>query len=136
VRAPVYDAFLGAPSELVQFFHGHSYAGNPIACAAALASLELFGEERTLEHAAAIAAKAGTRLAGLQTHRAVREVRQAGTMIGIEVRADGRSVANELYERGHFTRPIGDVVQFVPPLSSTQEEVDAFFDALEAALSS
>jgi adenosylmethionine---8-amino-7-oxononanoate aminotransferase len=136
VRAPVYDAFLGDPSELVQFFHGHSYAGNPIACAAAVASLELFGEERTLERAAAIAAQAGTRLAGLQTHPAVREVRQAGTMIGVEVRADARSIANELYERGHFTRPIGDVVQFVPPLSSRQEEVDAFFETLEATLSS
>jgi adenosylmethionine-8-amino-7-oxononanoate aminotransferase len=135
VRAPVYDAFLGQPSELVQFFHGHSYAGNPIACAAALASLALFAEERTLEHAAAIAARAGTRLAELQARPAVREVRQAGTMIGVELRGDGRRVANELYEHGHFTRPIGEVVQFVPPLSSSEEEVDAFFEALEAALS-
>jgi adenosylmethionine---8-amino-7-oxononanoate aminotransferase len=135
VRAPVYDAFLGEPGELVQFFHGHSYAGNPIACAAALASLALFGDERTLEQAAAIAARAGTHLAALQTHPLVREVRQTGTMIGIEVRVDGRRIANALYERGHFTRPIGEVVQFVPPLSSTEEEVDAFFDSLNAILS-
>jgi adenosylmethionine---8-amino-7-oxononanoate aminotransferase len=135
VRAPVYDAFLGEPGERVQFFHGHSYAGNPIACAAALASLQLFGEERTLERAAAIARRAGTRLAALQAHPHVREVRQAGTMIGVEMRGDGRRIANELYERGHFTRPIGEVVQLVPPLSSTEEEVDAFFDALEVTLS-
>ncbi len=134
VRAPVYDAFLGEPRELVQFFHGHSYAGNPIACAAALESLELFGEERTLERAAAIARRAGTRLAALHTHPLVREGRQAGTMIGVEVRGDGRRIANDLYGRGHFTRPIGDVVQFVPPLSSTEEEVNAFFDALEGVL--
>jgi adenosylmethionine-8-amino-7-oxononanoate aminotransferase len=134
VRAPVYDAFLGEPGELVQFFHGHSYAGNPIACAAALASLELFGEERTLEHAAAIARRAGTRLATLQTHPRVREVRQAATMIGVELHVDGRRIADQLYERGHFTRAIGDVVQFVPPLSSSEEEVDAFFDALDSVL--
>jgi adenosylmethionine---8-amino-7-oxononanoate aminotransferase len=135
VREPVYDAFLGEPSELVQFFHGHSYAGNPIACAAALASLDLFDEERTLAQAAAIAGRAGTRLAALQTHPLVREVRQAGTMIGVAVGGDARRVVSELYEHGHFTRPIGEVVQFVPPLSSTEEEVDAFFDELEAALS-
>jgi adenosylmethionine-8-amino-7-oxononanoate transaminase len=135
VREPVYDAFLGEPGELVHFFHGHSYAGNPIACAAALASLALFGEERTLAQAAAIAGRANTRLAVLQTHPAVRAVRQAGTMIGVEVHGNARRIANQLYDRGHFTRPIGDVVQFVPPLSSTDEEVDAFFDSLEATLS-
>lgn len=134
VRERVYDAFLGEPGELAQFFHGHSYAGNPIACAAALASLELFDEERTLEQAAAIARRANARLATLQTHPLVRGARQAGTMIGVELPGEGRRIANELYEHGHFTRPIGDVVQFVPPLSSTEEEVDSFFDALEAAL--
>ncbi len=132
----IYDAFLGEPAELAQFFHGHSYAGNPIACAAALASLDLFDEERTLERAAAIARRAKLRLAALQPQPLVREVRQAGTMIGVEVRGEGRRIVDELYERGHFTRPIGDVVQFVPPLSSTEEEVDAFFDALEATVSS
>ena len=143
-NARVYDAFLGASSEVKHFFHGHSYAGNPIACAAALASLALFEEEGTLANAARIAERARVRLQSLHAHPLVREVRQAGAMIGIELRAeiiDARDaptpawrVAAGLYERGAFTRPIVDTIQFVPPLSSTAGEVDAFFDALIAEL--
>jgi adenosylmethionine-8-amino-7-oxononanoate aminotransferase len=142
--ARVYGAFLGANAEFKQFFHGHSYAGNPIACAAALASLALFEEEATLANAARIAEKARARLASLQAHRLVREVRQAGTMIGVELRAeaiDARDaaspawrVAGGLYERDVFTRPIGDTIQFVAPLSSSPGDVDGFFDALVAEL--
>jgi adenosylmethionine-8-amino-7-oxononanoate aminotransferase len=144
VRERVFEAFLGEPAELVHFFHGHSYAGNPIACAAALASLALFAEEATLDRVAGIAARSRVRLQSLFSHALVRDIRQAGAMIGIELEAgqidpNGAAtpawrVAEELYARGHFTRPIGDVVQFVPPLSSTDNEVDGFFDALEATL--
>ncbi|HEV3092072.1 MAG TPA: aminotransferase class III-fold pyridoxal phosphate-dependent enzyme [Candidatus Cybelea sp.] len=133
VGQTLYDAFLGAPEEQLHFFHGHSYAGNPIACAAALASLALFDEEKTLEHAAAIAAAAEPRLAELRAHPLVSDARQCGTMIGVELTEPrGWEVADALYERGHFTRPIGNVIQFVPPLSSTKEEVNAFFDDLTA----
>jgi adenosylmethionine-8-amino-7-oxononanoate aminotransferase len=142
--ARVYDAFLGAPGDFNHFFHGHSYAGNPIACAAALASLALFEEEDTLHNVALIARTAHERLASLKAHRLVRDVRQAGAMIGVELCAeeiDARDapsaawrVANGLYERGAFTRPIGDTIQFVPPLSSSGREVDGFFDALAAEL--
>ncbi len=127
----LYDVFLGAPDELVHFFHGHSYAGNPIACAAALASLALFEEEGTLERAQGIAARARANLENLRANPLVRDVRQAGTMIGIELRKTlGRPTAGALYDAGHFTRPIGDVIQFVPPLCSTDEEVDRFFESL------
>jgi len=130
VSDKVYDAFLGGSGERKQFFHGHSYAGNPIACAAGLASLSLFEEEATLVRAAGIAAAARRRLEALRRHPLVREVRQTGTMIGIELHTDGWPIAHTLYDAGHFTRPIGNVVQFVPPLCSTDEEVDAFFDSL------
>jgi adenosylmethionine-8-amino-7-oxononanoate aminotransferase len=134
VRQKIYTAFLGEPEELVHFFHGHSYAGNPIACAAALASLDLFDEEGTLERAGAIARCAATRLEKLRAHHAVRAVRQAGTMIGIELTSGGWPIANALYDDGHFTRPLGNVIQFVPPLCSPDAEVNAFFVALERAL--
>jgi len=136
VARPVYEAFLGEPEDLVHFFHGHSYAGNPIACAAALASLDLFARERTLERAAAIARCIAARLQRLRSHPSVRNLRQAGTMTGIEITKPGRPIADELYDAGHFTRPLGDVIQFVPPLCSTDAEVDAFFNALEVAMSS
>jgi len=144
VRRRVYDAFLGAPDERVQFFHGHSYAGNPIACAAALASLEVFEEETTLLNAASLGARTRARCETLRVHPFVRDARAVGTMAGIEIEASRVAqgdaatsawrVADGLYERGHFTRPIGDVVQFVPPLASTTQHVDAFFDAFEAEL--
>ncbi len=132
----IFAAFLGAPEERKQFFHGHSFAGNPIACAAALASLRLFEREGTLARAAAIARRSAARLERLARHPRVRETRQAGTMIGIELRepGSGAAVASALYERGVFTRPIGETIQFVPPLSSSDAEVESFFDALEAVL--
>lgn len=129
----VYDAFLAQPEEGRHFFHGHSYAGNPIACAAALASLDLFESDRTLERAATLAEAAARRLVALAAFPQVRATRQAGLMIGVET-ASARRVAAGLYERGHFTRPIGDVVQFVPPLSSQIDEIDAFFEALTEEL--
>ncbi len=140
----IYNAFLGAPLERKQFFHGHSYAGNPIACAAAITNLELFESERTLEHAALVADAIRPALVELAGHRLVREVRGAGLMIGIELaeeRIDRESwptaawrVTDALYERGHFTRPIGDVIQLVPPLSSTAQEAGSFITALAAVL--
>jgi adenosylmethionine---8-amino-7-oxononanoate aminotransferase len=135
-RDHIYRAFLGEPNERKQFFHGHSYAGNPIACAAALASLELFAKEGTFERAGGIERTARERAALLREHPAVREIRQAGTMIGIELRDEPQAwpVVNELYELGHFTRPIGPVVQLVPPLSSSDEEIHDFFDAFNEAL--
>ena len=135
VRQSLYDAFLGAPDALVHFLHGHSYAGNPIACAAALASLSLFEEEGTLERARSIARRSRVHLENFRTHPHVRDVRQAGTMLGIELRKGlGRPAAEALYGAGHFTRPIGDVIQFVPPLCSSDEEVDGFFESLSSVL--
>ncbi len=144
VTARVYHAFLGADDSLRHLFHGHSYAGNPIACAAALASLDAFEEEATLDRVAGIARRAEARIGELRVHPAIAAVRAAGTMIGIELEpayfeggaavTPGWQVARGLYARGHFTRPIGNVVQLVPPLASRDEEIDAFFDALLAEL--
>jgi adenosylmethionine-8-amino-7-oxononanoate transaminase len=140
VRERVYEAFLGRYGAMKHFFHGHSYAGNPIACAAALANLELFERETTLAHVTDLAATIQPQLARLRALATVRETREAGLMIGVEIderRVHGEDavtpawrIANDLYERGHFTRPIGDVIQFVPPLSSTQSEVRAFLGDL------
>jgi adenosylmethionine-8-amino-7-oxononanoate transaminase len=141
----VFAAFLAdSPLALRHFFHGHSYAANPIACAAALASLEIFERESTLDRAAAAAAHLAARLGPLRAHHAVRDVRQAGLMCGIELETAALpprpgatpawGVADALYERGHFTRPIGDVLQLVPPLTTTLGELDRFIDVLAETL--
>jgi adenosylmethionine-8-amino-7-oxononanoate aminotransferase len=144
VTERVYDAFRGKHAELKHFFHGHSYAGNPIACAAALANLDLFEREQTMEHALSLAEEIKPALRALAEEELVREVRGAGLMIGIELAAERLErgdavtpawrIANALYERGHFTRPIGDVVQLVPPLSSTVRELHAFIDDVHELL--
>ena len=141
VQERVYNAFLGGHSEMKHFFHGHSYAGNPIACAAALANMELFEVERTLEHVQLVCDEIKPVLWDLAEHPSIREVRGAGLMIGIEIAADrvergtaptpAWRIADALYERGHFTRPIGDVIQLVPPLASTVEELRAFIGDLD-----
>ena len=142
--ARIYDAFLGRASELRHFFHGHSYAANPIACAAAIATLELFISERTMAHVTELDAHLAHALAPLASHPRVREVRRAGLMCGIELLPPlgwdepisyGRHVASELYDRGHFTRPIGETIQLVPPLSSQTHELDSFVTELLAVIS-
>ena len=144
VREPVFEAFRGAPGTRSEFFHGHSYAGNPIACAAGLASLDLFRKERTLEHARTLSRTLEPHLRELGRNPLVREVRIAGLMCGIELAADRIArggaatpawrVADELYARGHFTRPIGDVIQLVPPLSSTPQDLERFVTDLHDVL--
>lgn len=144
VRSSIYDAFLGDAGSRRHFFHGHSYAGNPIACAAALASLACFEAEDTLAHVGVLSALVELRLAQMRANSSVRAISGIALMVGVEIKADALSrgdaptrawrVANGLYKRGHFTRPIGNVIQFVPPLSSTPDEIDAFFEALAAEL--
>jgi adenosylmethionine-8-amino-7-oxononanoate aminotransferase len=130
----IYDAFLGSADAGRQFYHGHSYAGNPIACAAALASLELFETERTLAHVAELDTVLDDILVPLRAHPLVTDVRRAGLMAGIDVGVDPGQVAGALYARGHFTRPIGATIQLVPPLSSTRDELVEFVVALGGVL--
>lgn len=140
VHESIYDAFLGEPGEMKQLFHGHSYAGNPIACAAALENIRIFDEEATMRRVEAASAHVTQALSSVARHAAVRDVRQAGLMCGVEIEplhlpaprgaTAAWDIADALYERGHFTRPIGNVVQFVPPLVSGVGEIDAFFGAL------
>jgi adenosylmethionine-8-amino-7-oxononanoate aminotransferase len=143
-REYVYEAFLGDFGSDRHLFHGHSYAANPICCAAALASLDVFDREQTLSLVAELDAVLDARLAPLQAHPAVREIRRKGLMCAIELETqaleieDPRSVAwgiaDRMYAAGHFTRPLGDAIQLVPPLSSSMEELLSFADALEEEL--
>lgn len=138
----IYDAFLSeSPADARHFFHGHSYAGNAIACAAAIASLDLFESEGTLAHVAQLAQHLRALAERFASHERIADVRLRGLMCGIELRVDpdrpaprAWEVAERLYGRGHFTRPIGEVIQLVPPLSSTTRDLDAFFEALDEAL--
>ena len=119
----IYDGFLGAPEEQRTFFHGHTYTGNPLACAAALASLEAFERERTLERLQPKIALLGELLEAVAAMPQVAEVRSRGVMVGIDLGAHdpalrlGHRVTLEARKRGAIIRPLGDVVVLMPPLS-------------------
>src|SRR4051794_23808135 len=126
----IYEGFLGAFDEFRTFFHGHTYTGNPLACAAANATLDVFESERTLERLQPkIAMLAGALAERIEPLGAVREVRRCGFMVGIEL-ADfplearmGHEVVLAARRRGVMIRPLGDVVVLMPPLAITEAEV-------------
>lgn len=144
----IFAAFVGEPRERTTFHYGHSYSGNPVGCAAALASLAVFEEERVLERIRPRIARLGERLAALASaHRRVGEVRQCGLIAGIDLVRDagtresfprerraGAAVCRRARRHGLLTRPIGDTVVLMPPLCTTADELDAAVDALETAL--
>ena len=143
----VYEAFLSTSESRVTFFHGHTFTGHPLGCAAALASLDLFERDHVL---AALPAKVETftrALAPLCDHPNVGDIRQRGMMIGIELVADrriaaplppealtGARVCAAARAHGVLLRPLGDVIVLMPPLSITHDEITALVAAVSAAL--
>jgi adenosylmethionine-8-amino-7-oxononanoate aminotransferase len=144
----IYARFLGKFSEQKTFFHGHTYTGNPLACAAALASLDIFEKDRVLENVSqrieTLTTLLQERIAPL-TH--VGQVRQRGLMVGIELVADRGSRASYPYEvaigarvcrairkHGIILRPLGSVLVLMPPLSITDEELRHLVDAVRASI--
>jgi adenosylmethionine-8-amino-7-oxononanoate aminotransferase len=139
----VYAGFLARFEELRTFFHGHTYTGNPLACAAALATLDIFEEERTLE---ALGPKIDLLARLLDEHvaplPAVREIRRRGFMTGIELEgfelADrmGHQVTLLARERGAIIRPLGDTVVLMPPLSISEAELTTLVTITAGAIAS
>jgi adenosylmethionine---8-amino-7-oxononanoate aminotransferase len=134
---PVYAAFYDEYVKQRAFLHSHSFTGNPLACAAARASLEIFREDRTLEANRALAARMGERASALQAHPHVAEVRQRGMIVAIELVKDkaarapypvaerrGLAIYRHALGRGVLLRPVGNVVYFMPPYVITPEEID------------
>ncbi len=124
----VFEAFLGSAAEQKTFFHGHTYTGNPLACAVALANLELFEREQTLERMKPALQALAEGLEPIAALKNVAEVRRRGFMVGIELKgyapADrtGFEVCRAARKHGVLLRPLGDVVVLMPPLSLTVDE--------------
>lgn len=143
----VYSSFYADYEEQKTFFHGHSFTGNPLGCAVALASIKLFEERRIVEGTVAKAASVARKLAPLAQWPHVGDIRQQGLMIGIELVRDkttkepyawedriGVRTSLRARELGMLTRPLGNIVVFIPPLSSTEAELAAMTDILAAAI--
>ncbi len=142
----VYRAFLGPRAAMKTFFHGHTYTGNPLACAAAIACLELFDTDGTLENVRARSAQLRAGLARLKDRLPwIREIRQRGLMCGIELGSPagealepssftGARVCEAVRRHGVILRPLGDVVVLMPPLCISEAEMAQLVDATGKAI--
>src|SRR3954454_16545914 len=136
----VYEGFLGRHDEFRTFFHGHTYTGNPLACAAAIATLRLFDQERTLERLREKIDLLGELLAPVTQMRGVLEVRRRGFMVGIELEGfplearAGHQVTLAARRRGAIVRPLGDVIVLMPPLAITKDELRRLVEITSASI--
>ncbi|MFI5380312.1 MAG: adenosylmethionine--8-amino-7-oxononanoate transaminase [Tepidisphaerales bacterium] len=143
----IFDAFLGKPMEGRTFFHGHTYTGNALACAAAIASLELFRKHRLVERVQRNAEELARLLAPLRELPCVGDIRQKGLMAGIELVADkamrrpfdparrlGHQVCMNLRAQGIILRPLGDTIVLMPPLAMELDDMQSIVIALKQEL--
>jgi len=138
----IYDAFLGDPALGRTFFHGHTYTGNALGAAAALATLDIFEEEKILIRLRDTIAYFEAAIARLRACPWVGDVRSFGLAAGIELMSDpsqrvafsakdrvGMQVCTAARDSGVFLRPLGDVIVYMPPLSITRDQIDVLVDA-------
>jgi adenosylmethionine-8-amino-7-oxononanoate aminotransferase len=143
----IYKAFLGKYEDFKTFFHGHSYTGNPLGCAVALANLEVFKKEKTLARLQPKIKTMARLLHPLWQLPHVGDIRQRGFMAAIELVEDkktrkpylleariGHKVAMETHSRGLLLRPIGNVIVLMPPLSTSLPELRRMVDILQASI--
>jgi adenosylmethionine-8-amino-7-oxononanoate aminotransferase len=144
----IYQAFLGEGHEEKTFFHGHSYAGNPLGCAAALANLETFQKDRTLTKVRRRIPQFRQILQSLADDPWVGDIRQCGYMVGIELVQDkehkspfpvtdriGQKITLTARTLGLLLRPIGSILILMPPLSATTKELAQMVAILKLAVS-
>jgi len=143
----IWWAFLGDYSERKAFFHGHTYGGNPLGAAVALASLDVFEEEQTLRQLPAKTERLAGLLAGIARRPQVGDVRLRGLMAGIELVRDqatrepfawqekrGMRICYRARDQGVLLRPLGDVLVVMPPLAISLDELDCIGAAIETAI--
>ena len=139
--AQIHQAFVNE-DRAHTLYHGHSYTGNPIAAAAAVASLQIFEEEPVLERAAAIGTIHEKRLAAIRSHRRVGDARSIGTMAAIELRVDDPGYFSKqrtsfykfFIEAGVLLRPLGSVIYVLPPYVISESDLQFVHDVIAQSL--
>ncbi|HEX2242088.1 MAG TPA: aminotransferase class III-fold pyridoxal phosphate-dependent enzyme, partial [Gammaproteobacteria bacterium] len=143
----IYQAFYGEYTSLRAFLHSHSYTGNPLACAAALATLQIFDEDDVINHNRALAKMMGDAASPLEDHPHVGEVRQTGMILALELVKDkkdriaypwqerrGLEVYRYALDQGVLLRPLGNVVYFMPPYVITPEQICLLAEVAQVAV--
>ncbi len=137
VTEAIYNGFLGDPER--SFYYGHSYTANPLGCAAALASLEVFAQEKTLTGVKEKAAYLAYKISHLvKENKHVKEVRRCGLVAGVEIDSDKKRVGEKICEAARkyqlLTRHILNTIVIMPPLSITRDEIDIMMAAVDQAI--
>jgi len=143
----IFRAFLGEYQEFRTFFHGHTYTGNPLACAASIASIDLFNKEKTLAKLQPKIAYLKKELAVLLELSHVGNIRQKGFMVGVELVKEratktpyppadkiGARIVLECRKHGLIIRPLGDVIVLMPPLSISLQELKKMVQIVFASI--
>lgn len=138
----IYDAFL-SEDRTKTLFHGHSYTANPVACAAALASLDLFVEPSTQQNIDRIAAKHAVFAESIKNHRSIKSTRQTGTILAMEWETGHDTsyfsgLRDKLYhyflDKGIILRPLGNVIYILPPYCISDTQLDYIYQSIGQAL--
>jgi adenosylmethionine---8-amino-7-oxononanoate aminotransferase len=143
----IWDAFLGKHGEAKTFYHGHTYGGNPLGAAAAMGTLDVFEEERTLELLPAKMARIDQYLTRIARLPHVGDVRRCGMIAAVELVQDvatkepypwqerrGQRVCDHALREGVWIRPLGNVVVILPPLAISLDEIDRMMGAIERGI--
>ena len=136
----VYEGFLGEHQDYRTFFHGHTFTGNPLACAAAIACLDVFEEEQTMNHVQPKIRLLNELLTGVAAMDEVVEVRGRGLMVGIDLGEHdpalrlGHRVTLEARRRGAIVRPLGDTIVLMPPLAISKRDLSRLVAITAAAI--
>ena len=136
-RKGIYDAFMNAPDNTIELFHGYTYSGHPVACAAGLATLDIYKEESLFERAADLAPYWEDGVHSLKGARNVVDLRNLGLIAGIELApragkpgARGFEAFIKAYEANLLVRVTGDIIALSPPLICEKKHVDEIFGVL------
>ena len=141
VRAPIYEAFMQGPPNMIELFHGYTYSAHPLACAAGIATLDVFAEEDLFARGTSLAPKWEAALHGLKGLPNVIDIRNIGMMGAIELAPrDGAPTARafdvflECFEKGLLVRQTGDIMALSPPLIVSEDQIDEMANILGDAI--
>jgi beta-alanine--pyruvate transaminase len=140
-RKGIYDAFMNAPADTIELFHGYTYSGHPVACAAGLATLDIYKEEGLFERAAGLSAYWEDAIHSLKGVRNVIDLRNLGLLAGIELEArPGKPTARAFeaflksYDKNLLIRTTGDIIALSPPLIAEKKHIDEMVGTLRDVL--
>jgi beta-alanine--pyruvate transaminase len=138
VRKPIHDAFMRGPDHVIELFHGYTYSGHPLACAAAIATLDIYREERLFERTRELEPVWADAMHGLQSLPNVLDIRTVGLVAAIDLASRPDAVGQRAFEamdrafqdHGLMIRVTGDTLALTPPLIVSEEQIGEIADKL------